>query len=63
MSDTNDTLLVTGASGFLGRHIVQQAVADGIDVRSTGRSETPPVPVANYQSADLTDTDLSLIHI
>lgn len=55
MSTTNK-LLITGASGFLGRHIADQAVAADIDVRCTGRSKTPPFPVTNYQSADLTDS-------
>lgn len=37
MSDTNSKVLVIGASGFLGRHVVQALLADGHAVRGMAR--------------------------
>jgi nucleoside-diphosphate-sugar epimerase len=50
-------LLITGASGFLGRVIAAQAQQDGINVRCTGRSTRPCSILPDYHSVDLTDPD------
>lgn len=55
MSSNENTLLISGASGFLGRHIVEKAIRRGLEVRCTGRSATPPIELPNYRPADLTD--------
>jgi nucleoside-diphosphate-sugar epimerase len=47
------TVLVTGASGFLGRAIVAQLRAENCDLRTTGRRRTPPADLPNYTSVDL----------
>ena len=54
---TTDQLLITGASGFLGRAIAAQAEADGVAVRCTGRTPNPSPLLPNYHSADLTNGD------
>lgn len=37
MSQINSTVLVIGASGFLGRHVAQALLADGRTVRCLAR--------------------------
>ncbi len=49
------TLLLTGASGFLGRRVAELLVTEGQDVVSLGRS-TPEAPV-RFLSVDLSDRD------
>lgn len=55
--------LITGVSGFAGRHLAAQLLADGVDVTGTTRSGTE---VAGVTTAQLDATDLvglrSLIH-
>lgn len=52
------TLAVTGANGFVGRHVVRQAAESGMDVWAVGRENGPSTEVATYSSryfsADLT---------
>lgn len=48
--------LVTGASGFLGRTIVRQLLAEGATVRAMDRRpETAPLAGAEYRTGDVTD--------
>jgi UDP-glucose 4-epimerase len=53
------TILLTGASGFLGRRVAELMVAEGRDVVSLGRSAPEPsaASVARFMTADLTDRD------
>jgi NDP-hexose 4-ketoreductase len=48
-------LMIIGASGFLGRHVWQRAVAAGLEVSTAGRSELPASP--SHQLMDLTSDD------
>ena len=50
-------ILLTGASGFLGRAIVKHARELDVELRCTGRSPHAPANVTNYVSADLTKED------
>jgi UDP-glucose 4-epimerase len=52
------TILLTGASGFVGRRVAELMVAGGQDVVSIGRS-TPAAPIhaRRFMSVDLTDRD------
>lgn len=47
-------LLLTGASGFVGRHVAAQAVAAGYEVVAIGRHD-PGVAGLAFRSCDLTD--------
>lgn len=47
MSIRKGTLLVTGASGFVGGNIVKRAVAEGYNVRATVRSESSAKKMAD----------------
>jgi nucleoside-diphosphate-sugar epimerase len=50
------TVLLTGASGFLGRRVAELLAGGGYEVVSIGRSATAPlVPKATHIVADLTD--------
>lgn len=50
-------ILLTGGTGFAGRHLVQQFVADGRVVRILSRSPAPasPAGAVSYAQGDLTD--------
>jgi len=49
-------VLVTGASGFLGRACVAKLLARGVEVHGTGRGAAPPgLPGLHWRSADLLD--------
>lgn len=52
-----DSVLVTGAFGLVGRHVVERLVADGVDVVATAhRTATPPLPAGvDVRTVDLTD--------
>src|SRR5262245_46356718 len=52
-------ILITGASGFLGRRLVQLAVRQGRAVRALVRRPTPDLglPVASVYQADIADPD------
>ncbi|KAH8886455.1 NAD dependent epimerase/dehydratase [Thozetella sp. PMI_491] len=47
MSSTNDLLLVTGANGYIGTHIIKQALEKGYRVRGTLRSESAMAALAS----------------
>ncbi|MFB7893139.1 NAD-dependent epimerase/dehydratase family protein [Microbacterium sp. NPDC056044] len=55
---TAPTLAVTGATGFVGRHVVRLAHEAGYDVWAIGREQAPPAEIApmlsQYSQADLT---------
>jgi GDP-4-dehydro-6-deoxy-D-mannose reductase len=55
---TAPTLAVTGATGFVGRHVVRLAHDAGYDVWAIGREKSPPAQIApmlsQYSEADLT---------
>jgi len=55
---SSPTLVVTGATGFVGRHLVRIASEAGYRVRAVGREPVPPADIAasldDYISADLT---------
>ncbi|WP_409282250.1 NAD-dependent epimerase/dehydratase family protein [Pseudomonas putida] len=53
---------VTGASGFIGRHIVTALVADGFAVRALTRRLQPPLPGVRWVPGTLEDT-LSLTRL
>lgn len=55
-------ILITGATGFVGRHLAVSLDKDGHDVFTTGRyvsnrggGDTPPIPGIPYRTADLLD--------
>ena len=52
-------LLILGASGFLGRHVWQQATAAGAEVVTAGRAERPEWPA--HRRLDLAADDPALI--
>ena len=35
-----EKILVTGATGFLGKYLIKQLVSDGYEVRALGRNES-----------------------
>jgi GDP-4-dehydro-6-deoxy-D-mannose reductase len=49
-------VLITGAAGFVGRHLADQLTAAGHDVHGTGRSPEAPVDF-DYTTLDLLDAD------
>ncbi|MGA7987681.1 MAG: NAD(P)-dependent oxidoreductase [Candidatus Dormiibacterota bacterium] len=53
------TILLTGASGFLGRRVVELMIAEGQDVVSLGRSAPEPTAASTvrFMAVDLTDRD------
>lgn len=52
----NDSaVLVTGASGFLGRHLVRRLLATGAEVHAVSRAERPAEGALRWWRADLAD--------
>ncbi|WP_029008362.1 NAD-dependent epimerase/dehydratase family protein [Azospirillum halopraeferens] len=49
-------VLVTGASGFLGRHCVSRLVQDGFDVHAVARTPAEGVADCRWHAANLLDT-------
>ena len=47
-------ILVTGATGFLGRAIVAQAVSESVPIRTTGRRD-PTGRLPSFLPVDLAD--------
>ena len=50
----SETLLISGACGFLGSEIVRQTVAAGLSVRATARGDKPGIAANHYVPADIT---------
>lgn len=48
-------ILITGANGFLGSTIVEQALASGIHVRSTDIQKSPVISGVDYDRSDIRD--------
>ena len=51
-------ILVTGGTGFLGRHVLQRLLEDGIPARSVSRrppAPWAPLPDVDYRTADLSE--------
>ncbi len=62
MGSHQSLALVTGASGYIGRYLVEALVASGWRVRATGRRPVLDLPLpapATYMAADLVADDLS----
>ena len=52
---SNTVCLITGANGFLGSEIVQQAIAANLSVRTTDISPESLIPHVDYHPADILD--------
>jgi UDP-glucose 4-epimerase len=50
-------VLVTGARGFIGRHLVRRLVADGASVHATTRAAPPEQPGVRWWRVDLSDAE------
>ncbi len=50
-------VLVTGASGFIGRHVVSRLTEHGHEVHAAARVADPSVPAARWHAVDLLDPD------
>lgn len=48
-------LAVTGATGFIGRHLLREAAAIGFEVRALTRRDQPPAPGVEWVAGDLDD--------
>ena len=51
---TNVRILVTGASGFIGHHVVRTLLGRGFDVTATGRSQAALAPLAQAGARTVT---------
>ena len=51
----SDNILITGANGFLGSEIANQAAAAGLGIRATDRQAVSNLSIANYHQADILD--------
>jgi nucleoside-diphosphate-sugar epimerase len=54
-ASSSHSVLITGATGFIGSAIVSQCQAAGLLIRTTGRAELPSNSLPNYRKADLLD--------
>ena len=54
-SDDSRTVLVTGASGYIGRHIVANLLSKGTRVRATVRDSSDPERVDHLESLSVSD--------
>jgi nucleoside-diphosphate-sugar epimerase len=50
-------VLVTGASGFIGRHVVSRLAERGHEVHAVARAADPAIPAARWHAVDLLDPD------
>jgi nucleoside-diphosphate-sugar epimerase len=50
-------VLVTGASGFIGRHVVSRLTERGHEVHAVARTADPSVPAARWHAVDLLDPE------
>jgi nucleoside-diphosphate-sugar epimerase len=48
-------VLITGATGFLGRGVVRETLIAGLPMRTTGRAENPDPEPPHYHRCDLAD--------
>lgn len=53
--DSSLSVLITGATGFVGSAIVIQCQAAGLTIRTTGRRALPAIDLPDYRRADLLD--------
>ncbi len=53
--DENPTVLVTGATGFIGRRLVNRLAQQGVSLRCLSRQHRPDTPGRQYCQADLFD--------
>jgi nucleoside-diphosphate-sugar epimerase len=51
-------ILITGASGFIGRHVVSAALRKGHDITAIVRSPQQPLPWPNHPQLEVTHLDL-----
>ncbi|MEM8946551.1 MAG: NAD-dependent epimerase/dehydratase family protein [Planctomycetota bacterium] len=58
---TGNRVLITGATGFLGKAVVRVANERGLTIRTTGRSPKPTDLGIEYVQADLLSDDLSVL--
>ena len=56
-STANSTILVTGATGFLGGEVVRQLRSQGCRLRTTGRRTSSTSDLPGYRAADLCDRE------
>ncbi len=56
-----ERLLITGATGFLGKAVAEQAIERGLVVRATGRLANPAGLECEYVQADLLSADLDAL--
>ncbi|MED5398116.1 MAG: SDR family NAD(P)-dependent oxidoreductase [Candidatus Thermoplasmatota archaeon] len=55
VADSSGTVLVTGASGYIGSHIVANLLSRGLSVRATVRDSSDPERVSHLESLSVSD--------
>ena len=55
VADSSGTVLVTGASGYIGSHIVANLLSRGLSVRATVRDSSDPGRVSHLESLSVSD--------